>query len=57
MTEAEIRDAGLAVDVPFESGQPQPDRLKYADLGKTWTPPADWPPEAGQPQDQGDDNA
>ena len=33
MSEQEIRDAGLAVDVPFESGVAQPERLKYADLG------------------------
>lgn len=46
MNEAEIRAAGLAVDVPFESGQSDPERLRYADLGMTWTPPADWPPEA-----------
>lgn len=34
MTETEIRQAGLAIDVPFESGEPKPERLKYADLGK-----------------------
>jgi hypothetical protein len=51
MTEREIRDAGLAIDVPFESGEPQPERLKYADLGQTWTPPDGWPPETGTPQD------
>lgn len=57
MTEAEIRAAGLAVDVPFESGEPQPDRLRYADLGKKWTPPPGWPPDQGEPQDPDDQNA
>jgi hypothetical protein len=52
MTEQEIRDAGVAIDVPFESGSPEPERLRYADLGKTWTPPDDWPPDAGQSQDE-----
>ena len=36
MSEAEIRDAGLAIDVPYESGMAQPQRLKYgeeADFG------------------------
>lgn len=45
MSEQQIRAAGLAIDVPFESGEPQPERLQYADLGKTWTPPEGWPPE------------
>jgi hypothetical protein len=52
MSEQEIRDAGLAVDVPYESGSPEPERLRYADLGMTWTPPEGWPPEdpaAAQP--------
>lgn len=52
MSEQEIRDAGLAVDVPFESGDPKPERLRYADLGMKWTPPAGWPPDEGQPQGQ-----
>lgn len=34
MSEQEIRDAGLAVDVPFESGEAKPERLRYADLGE-----------------------
>lgn len=48
MTEQEIRDAGLAIDVPFETG-PGLERLKYADLGpeKSYTPPPGWEP--GQP--------
>lgn len=57
MSEQEIRDAGLAIDVPFESGEPQPERLRYADLGMSWTPPDNWPPESGAPStddDQGD---
>ena len=29
MTEQEIRDAGLAIDVPFESGMATPQRLRY----------------------------
>lgn len=33
MSEQEIRDAGLAVDVPFESGSANPERLTYGDLG------------------------
>jgi hypothetical protein len=33
MNEAEIRDAGLAVDVPFETGDGS-QRLRYADLGE-----------------------
>jgi hypothetical protein len=57
MTEQEIRDAGLAIDVPYESGQPEPERLRYADLGMPWTPPDGWPPETGQPQDEDDLNA
>jgi hypothetical protein len=47
MSETQIRDAGLAIDVPFESGEPAPQRFKYADLGKPWTPPEGWPPEEG----------
>lgn len=47
MSEQQIRDAGLAIDVPFESGESAPERLQYADLGKTWTPPDGWPPEIG----------
>jgi hypothetical protein len=57
MTEQEIREAGLAVDVPFESGEPQPERLRYASLGMTWKPPEGWPPEQGEPQDEDDPNA
>lgn len=57
MSEQQIRDAGLAIDVPFESGQPQPERLRYSDLGMKWTPPDGWPPDAGQPQDEDDPNA
>lgn len=57
MTETQIRDAGLAIDVPFESGQPQPERLSYADLGMPWTPPAGWPPSEGEPEDAEDPNA
>ena len=34
MSESEIRAAGLAVDVPFESGEAKPERLSYADLGE-----------------------
>ena len=34
MSEAEIRAAGLAVDVPYESGEAKPERLSYADLGE-----------------------
>jgi hypothetical protein len=33
MNEQEIRNAGLAIDVPFESGMAKPQRLRYADLG------------------------
>lgn len=57
MNESEIRQAGLAIDVPYESGQSEPERLTYADLGQTWTPPDGWPPEQGQPQDEDDLNA
>lgn len=44
MSEVEIRAAGLAVDVPFETGTGE-ERLKYASLGpdKAWTPPDGWP--------------
>ena len=44
MSEVEIRAAGLAVDVPYESGDPNPKRLRYADLGpeKKWVPPPGW---------------
>jgi hypothetical protein len=50
MTEQEIRDAGLMIDVPYETTG-EPERLKYANLGpeKKWTPPPGWPPEQGQP--------
>ena len=34
MSEAEIRAAGLAIDVPWESGEAKPERLSYADLGE-----------------------
>jgi hypothetical protein len=47
MSEQEIRDAGIAIDVPFESGEPNPQRLRYANLGKQWTPPEDWTPGGG----------
>lgn len=57
MNEQQIRKAGLAIDVPFESGQPEPERLRYSDLGMTWTPPDGWPPAEGQPQDEDDPNA
>ena len=33
MSERQIRDAGLAIDVPFESGMAEPQRLKYGDIG------------------------
>ena len=36
MSEAEIRAAGLAIDVPYESGEAKPERLKYADLGEEY---------------------
>lgn len=36
MSEQEIRDAGLAVDVPFETTG-TPERLRYANLGKPAT--------------------
>ena len=31
MSEQQIRDAGLAIDVPFESGMANPQRLRYDD--------------------------
>jgi hypothetical protein len=34
MNEREIREAGLAIDVPFETSG-EPERLRYANLGKT----------------------
>lgn len=47
MDEAEIRSAGLTVDVPYDTPGPQLERLAYADLGPglKWTPPDGW--EAG----------
>ena len=39
MNEQQIRDAGLRIDVPYET--PLPGALKYQDTGqKVWTPPA-----------------
>lgn len=32
MSEQQIRDAGLMIDVPFESGEAKPSRLRYADF-------------------------
>jgi len=41
MNEQQIRDAGLAIDVPFEA--PMPVALKYKDTGQqVWTPPPGW---------------
>jgi hypothetical protein len=42
MTETQIRDAGMRIDVPFEAGLPV--ALKYrTGAGKqTWTPPSGW---------------
>lgn len=38
MHEQDLRNAGMTIDVPFES--PNPAMLKYADKGQqTWTPP------------------
>ena len=47
MSEAEIRSAGLVIDVPFDPGGAEPERLRYADLGpdKQWIPPEGWPEE------------
>ena len=44
MSEQEIRQAGLAVEVPYEMPEPTDEPLQYEDLGKTWTPPPGWPP-------------
>ena len=51
MNEDEIRAAGLAIEVPYESGEAKPQRLQYADLGpeKRWTPPEGFDPRAGRP--------
>ena len=32
MSEEEIRQAGLTIDVPFESGEARPSRLRYAEF-------------------------
>jgi hypothetical protein len=41
MTEQQIRNAGLRIDVPFEATMPVD--LKYKDTGqKVWTPPPGW---------------
>jgi hypothetical protein len=67
MTEQQIRDAGLRIDVPFES--PLPVDLKYKDTGQqAWTPPPgfrqglppidDWIAERlGVPRDLGTEGA
>jgi hypothetical protein len=67
MTEEQIRDAGLRIDVPFES--PLPADLKYKDTGQqVWTPPPgfrqglppidDWLAERlGVPRDLGTEGA
>lgn len=57
MNESQIRDAGLAIDVPFETAGEPEERLRYADLGKTWTPPEGWPPEYGSTAATGDDTS
>lgn len=57
MNEQQIRDAGLRIDVPFES--PLPVGLKYKDTGQqAWTPPPGFrqglpPLENGGPEDGG----
>jgi hypothetical protein len=46
MTEQEIRDAGMQIDLPFESAGPE--WLTYSDTGQqAWVPPSDW--RAGMP--------
>jgi hypothetical protein len=57
MSEGDIRDAGLPVDLPYEI--PGPVGLRYADTGQQeWTPPPDWrqglPPLPGQEEQEGE---
>lgn len=42
MTETQIRDAGMRIDVPFEAGSPAPLRYRKGAGKQTWTPPPGW---------------
>lgn len=41
MSELEIRDAGVMIDLPYESPSGSPEPMQYEDLGdeKSWSPP------------------
>jgi hypothetical protein len=43
MTEQEIRDAGLTIDVPYETGPGASGPIRYADdAGEEWVPEPGW---------------
>lgn len=51
MTLQEIEDAGVAVDVPFETASARPQRLRYGGsfAEEPFEMPADWPPGSAVP--------
>ena len=42
MTETQIRDAGMRIDVPFEAGLPVALKYRQGAGKQTWTPPSGW---------------
>lgn len=50
MTEQEIKGAGVAVDVPFETATPNPEEIQYASgiAKEPFELPEGWPAEPGE---------